>query len=289
MRHVMEERKGHSEGPRGRGAEGPRVALADVHASFGLFGVDLSASPHELVVILGANGAGKSTLLRVITGLVPTVSGTVKLFGEDVTGLDRAEIARRVAVVPQDADVAYGFRVREVVAMGRAPHQSGWMQASAADDALVERSLEEHDLASLGDRSARDLSGGEKKRVAIARAFCQDAPVLLLDEPTASLDVKHQLALFDLLDRRTKAGLTCVVVLHDLNLATLYCDRVLLLKAGRLVGAGPPAEVITYGTVKAVYETEVYVDTNDITGAVTVLPLSRKYRLALQSAGPPRG
>src|SRR5437773_187814 len=160
MRHVNMEGKGH-------------VELTNARAAFGLKGVGLSAFAGELVVLLGANGAGKSTLLRVVSGLVPLSSGSARLFGEDVARLDRIAIARKIAVVPQEADVAYGFSVREVVAMGRAPHQGGWMRASSEDDAIIERCLDEHDLRGLADRSARDLSVGEKKRVAIARAFCQ--------------------------------------------------------------------------------------------------------------------
>lgn len=258
----MEERKGD-------------VELSAARAAFGLAGVDLSIGPGELAVVLGANGAGKSTLLRVITGLVPAVSGVVKVFGDDVARLERAAIARRVAVVPQDADVAYGFRVREVVAMGRAPHQSGWMQASAADDAVVERSLAEHDLVSLADRSARDLSGGEKKRVAIARAFCQDAPILLLDEPTASLDVKHQLALFELLDRRTKEGLACIAVLHDLNLAAQFATRIVLMKDGRILADGRVEDVMTWARLKEAFDADLYCGVNDVTGARFFLPMRR--------------
>lgn len=252
------------------------VFLRGARATFGLAGVDLSVEMGELVVVLGANGAGKSTLLRVITGLVPATGGTVRLFGEGVADLARADIARKVAVVPQEADVAYGFRVREVVAMGRAPHQSGWMNASPEDEKRVDAVLAEHDLAGLADRSARDLSGGEKKRVAIARAFCQDTPVVLLDEPTATLDVKHQLSLFELLLRRTKdKTLACVVVLHDLNLAAQFASRVVLMKDGRVLADGKVEEVMTWARLKEAFDADLYCGVNDVTGARFFLPMRR--------------
>lgn len=259
MRHVNMEGKGH-------------VELADARAAFGLSGATLSFGPGELVAILGPNGAGKSTLLRVVTGLVATTSGSVRLFGEDLAGLDRAAIARKIAVVPQEADVAYGFTVREVVAMGRAPHQAGWMRASSEDMAIVERAIDEHDLRSLADRSARDLSGGEKKRVAIARAFAQTAPVLLLDEPTASLDVKHQLALFELLSARVKDGLACACVLHDLNLAAQFATRIVLMKDGRVLADGKIEEVMTWARLKETFDADLYCGVNDLTGVRFFLP-----------------
>jgi iron complex transport system ATP-binding protein len=208
----------------------------------------------------------------VVTGLVPIRNGSVRLFGEEVAGLGRTAIARKVAVVPQEVEVAYGFSVREVVAMGRAPHQGGWMRASPEDDAIVRRTLDEHDLRSLADRSARDLSGGEKKRVAIARAFCQTAPVVLLDEPTASLDVKHQLALFELLTARVKDGLGCIVVLHDLNLAAQFATRIVLMKEGRILADGKIEDVMTWARLKEAFDADLYCGVNELTGTRFFLP-----------------
>jgi len=250
----MQEGKGNS-------LEFDRVrAMYGVHVV--LEAVSLRADPGELVAILGPNGAGKSTILRVATGLIPCDSGAVRIGTPGVEGevksLSPTAIARSIAVVSQETEVAYGFSVREVVAMGRAPHQAGWMRMTDADEAATDAALLECDLADLASRNARELSGGERKRVAIARALCQQTPILLLDEPTASLDVRHSLMLFDLLEKRTKQGLSCVAALHDLNFAA-RASRVVLLKNGRVIASGPPREVMTEARLEETFDARLYV------------------------------
>jgi iron complex transport system ATP-binding protein len=243
---------------------GDRAALDDV---------SFVAAPGELVAVLGPNGAGKSTLLRVMTGLVPCASGRALVSGDDVSTLAREEIARRIAVVPQETDVAYGFSVREVVAMGRAPHQRGWMQESDRDRESIDAAIRDCDLETLAARSARSLSGGEKKRVAIARALCQSTPIVVLDEPTAALDVRHQLALFEMLS--SMKDRVCIVAIHDLNLAAQWATRIVLMKEGRVVAEGTPSEVMTWARLKETFDADLYVGINDLTGAPFFLPMRR--------------
>lgn len=214
--------------------------------AFALEGVTLIARAGEVTAVLGANGAGKSTLLRVIAGLVVPDAGTVTLGGVAARTLDRRAMARIVALVPQIERVAEGFRVREVVAMGRSPHLDGWMRPRPEDEAAVEDAMARCDLAHLADRDVATLSGGEHRRVAIARALAQRPRVLALDEPAAFLDIKHRLALRDVLaDTAQRDGVACVAALHDLEDAARLASHVVLLRAGRVLAAGAPAQVMT--------------------------------------------
>jgi iron complex transport system ATP-binding protein len=244
------------------------IELTGVSAGYGgslvLEEVSLAVQRGQLCVILGPNGAGKSTLVKILSGALRPSSGRVALGGEDLAKLDRRAIARKVAVVPQVVDVAFGFTVREVVMMGRAPPQGAWMHADGRDLAAVER---------LASRAVSTLSGGEQKRVAIARALAQETPVLLLDEAGAHLDVKHMIAVHELLRRELdRRDLACVAVLHDLNAAARYADRVALLQAGRIVGEGTVEEVMTYRRLTQVFETELYVGVNELDDTRYFLP-----------------
>lgn len=253
------------------------VELTGVSAGYGgvdvLHEVSLAVKPGHLCVILGPNGAGKSTLVKLLSGALRPRTGSVSLAGEDLAALDRRAIARKVAVVPQSVEVAFGFTVREVVTMGRAPHQGAWMRASERDEAAVERAIEACELSALATRPVAALSGGEQKRVAIARALAQEAPVLLLDEAGAHLDVRHTIAVHELLHRELlQRDLACVAVLHDLNAAARYADRVALLQAGRIVAEGTVEEVMTYRRLTDVFETELYVGVNELDDTRYFLP-----------------
>lgn len=253
----------------GYGAQGPADA-----ARPRLREVDLTLHGGELVCVLGPNGAGKTTLVRVASGLLAPSSGEVLLDGAPIGARSRAEVARRLAVVEQMQEPAHGFTVREVVTMGRAPHQGGWMRATAEDGRVVEDALARCDVAALADRPAYALSGGEQKRVAIARALAQEPKVLLLDEPGAFLDVRHQLDLYELLAAEVKArGLACLVVMHDLNLAAQFADRVVLMKDGRVVAAGRIEDVMTWRTLKETFDADLYCGVNDLTGVRFFLPM----------------
>jgi iron complex transport system ATP-binding protein len=238
--------------------------------------VSMTLAEGEIVCVLGPNGAGKSTLLRVAAGALEPVAGEALLYGQDMRELERAWIARRVAVVAQTESVAFGFTVREVVAMGRAPHQGGWMRARSQDRAVVERAIDRCDLAHVAHRPAQELSGGEQKRVAIARALAQEPRVLLLDEPSAFLDVRHQIDLYELLAAEVeRSKLACVVVMHDLNVAAQYASRVALMKRGGIVAIGSVKEVMTYRRLRDVFDADLYVGINDLTGDRFFLPMRR--------------
>ncbi|MBK8253593.1 MAG: ABC transporter ATP-binding protein [Polyangiaceae bacterium] len=255
------------------------LELRDVAARYAdgneaLRDISLSVSPGEICAVLGPNGAGKSTLVRILSGALKPASGTVSLFGDNIATLDRRAIAQRIAVVPQTVEVAFGFTVRQVVAMGRAPHQGPWMSASNADNEIVEHAVRACDLVTLADRQVKHLSGGEQKRVAIARALAQSARALILDEAASHLDIRHAVELHEVVCREVvDRALVCVVVLHDLNAAARYADRVALLKAGRLIAFGSVEEVMTYRRLKEVFETELYVGVNELDGKRYFLPV----------------
>ncbi|MDF1561421.1 MAG: ABC transporter ATP-binding protein [Deltaproteobacteria bacterium] len=230
----------------------------------------------ELLGVLGPNGAGKSTLLSLLCGLARPAAGRLFLGGDPLEGLSRRELARRIALVPQDVGAAFPFTVLQTVLLGRTPHLGPLGIERAEDLERAEAVLEETGLSALRDRPIDALSGGERQRVLIARALCQDTPLLACDEPTSHLDIHHQVKTYDLFHRLTRdpaRGALCV--LHDLNLAAAYCDRILLLDAeGRQAALGPTEEVLSYALLKEVYRTEIWVGVNELTGALTLAPVA---------------
>lgn len=252
--------------------------LRGVSVSYGgrhkaLDNIDLQVRKGEICAVLGPNGAGKSTLVKVVSGELAPDEGSVFVLDEPLAK-DRRDIARKIAVVPQATEMAVGFTVREVVMMGRAPYQGAWMRASDRDEQAVARALEACELPSLADRLVTALSGGEQQRVTIARALAQEAPILLLDEASAHLDVRHFISLNELVRREVQEReLACVMVVHDLNAAALYADRVALMKSGKLVAHGTVAEVMTYRRLKDVFETELYVGVNELDNTRYFLPV----------------
>ncbi|MBI5534997.1 MAG: ABC transporter ATP-binding protein [Deltaproteobacteria bacterium] len=247
------------------GYPGHRPALIDV---------SLRLDRGAFTAILGPNGAGKSTLVKVLTGLIRPEKGSVLLFGQDLAATSRREVARRIAVVPQAVHVAFDFRVREVVMMGRAPRQGAMLVASEQDRALVAQVMERTDLVHLAERHVRELSGGEQMRVAIARALAQQPDILVLDESTAHLDLRHTVALHALVRREVRErGLVCVAVLHDLNEAAQNADHVVLLQNGRILSKGDVATVMTYRTLREAFGVELYVGVNELDGTRYFVPM----------------
>ncbi len=219
-----------------------------------LRGIDLLIDAGERVALIGPNGAGKSTLLRAVTGLVRPAAGSVRLGGVRVDELDRGAIARRLAVVPQQATLPFATRVEEVVALGRLPHEDPLRGSRPADRAAVAAAIERVGVGHLMGRDARELSLGERQLVLLALAVAQAAPVLVLDEPTVHLDLRHQVGTMELLgDLNERDGTTIVAVLHDLGLAALFFPRLVLLDAGRIVADGSPAEVLTPERIREVF------------------------------------
>ena len=216
--------------------------------------VGLSIERGERVALIGPNGAGKSTLLRVASGLLAPLSGTVELGGRAVRELERMEIARRLAVVPQQATLPFATRVEEVVALGRLPYEHPLRGARPADRAAIAAAIERVGVGHLLGRDARELSLGERQLVLIALAVAQSTPLLVLDEPTVHLDLRHQVGAMELLvDLNERDGTTIVAVLHDLGLAAHFFPRLVLLDGGRVVGDGPPAEVLAPDRIREVF------------------------------------
>jgi iron complex transport system ATP-binding protein len=233
------------------------LSLQDVEHDFGagpvLRGVSCEVAPGDFLAIIGPNGAGKSTLVRAAAGLLRPRRGRVLLGGQPIETLPRREVARRLALVPQETTLAFPFRALEIVLMGRHPHLGAWQLESGADRELARQALARVGLAGLEERRFHEMSGGERQRLVLARAIAQQAPILLLDEPTAFLDLRHQVAIYDILADLSAAGSTVVVVTHDVNLAGAYCRRALALRDGRVRASGPPAEIFRRDLLEEVY------------------------------------
>ncbi|MFH8450110.1 heme ABC transporter ATP-binding protein [Streptomyces fungicidicus] len=231
--------------------------------------VGLRVRAGEVLALVGPNGAGKSTLLSALAADLPPTSGTVRIDGRAASGWSAPELALRRAVLPQSASLSFPFTVGEVVRMGRAP----WAASRPdEDEAAVAGAMAATEVTGFAARPFSALSGGERARVALARVLAQRAPLLLLDEPTAALDLRHQELVLRLCRARAHAGDAVVVVLHDLGLAAAYAHRVAILRAGRVAADGPPEEVFTQRLLSEVYEQPVEVFPHPRTGAVLVLP-----------------
>ena len=208
----------------------------------------------ELVALVGTNGSGKTTLLRLLAGSLAPDRGHVRFEGRPLSEWRRVELARRVTVLPQQLDLPVGFRVAELVEMGRAPHAQRLFGATEDDERAVSRALADADAAELADRYGDELSGGERQRVLVAMALAQEPELLLMDEPTLHLDLAHQVAVLATIRRlQAQRGLTVLAVLHDLNLAAAFAPRVVVLDDGRVAADGPPDEVLTPDLVQRVF------------------------------------
>ena len=254
------------------------LALAALTVELGgkrvLDGVDASVGRGEWVALIGPNGAGKSTLLRAVAGLV-AYQGSVTVDGLDAARLRRRALARRIAFVPQAPHLPPGMRVQEYVLLGRTPHTGPFGYEGPHDLDAVRLALERLGLTELAERPLRTLSGGEQQRAVLARAIAQDAPFLLLDEPTASLDLGRQQQALDLVSGlRERGELTVLCAMHDLTLAGQYANRLLLLSHGRLVAEGPPSEIATEALIATHYGAEVRVVEHE--GGIAVIPVRRR-------------
>ncbi len=211
----------------------------------------------ERVALIGPNGAGKSTLLRVLAGVLRPAAGRVEVDGHPIAGLDRSDVARRLAVVPQQTALPFSMRVEEVVALGRLPHEAALRGSTAADRAAVAAAIDRVGVGHLLGRDARELSLGERQLVLLALAVAQEAPILLLDEPTVHLDLRHQVEAMELLcDLNERDGTALIAVLHDLGLAAHFFPRLVIVERGRIVADGPPAEVLTDRRIRETFGVE---------------------------------
>ena len=230
----------------------------------------------EILGVIGPNGSGKSTLIRALTQILPLGSGRIDLYGQDIMGMSMRELARSVAVIPQQAEIPFAFSALDVVLMGRTPHLGRFHMEGLEDLTIAQDALARTDALQFKDRSLQELSGGERQRVIIARALAQQPTVLLLDEPTSYLDLNHQIEVFDLLEHLCATDhLAVLCVSHDLNLAAEYCNRLMMISQGQVFATGTPNEILTTEYIKEVFQAEVSVINSPQTGAPQVILVSR--------------
>ena len=240
-----------------------------------LSSVSFSVSKGELVVLIGPNGSGKSTLLKALSGILRPEAGEVEILGRDIRSRSRQEMARKVALVPQQGAANTSYTVLEAVLMGRYPHQGLLGIESKRDMQVAREAMHSTRIEHLQKRHLGQLSGGEVQRVLIARALCQEPEIMLLDEPTSALDLAHQVRIMDLLEKlHAEHELTVIMAAHDLNLASLYGQRILLLRGGEVAGFGPPHSVLTFENLESVFGCVLLVDESslDQLPRITVIP-----------------
>jgi|SRR5688572_1766196 len=244
--------------------------------SFTLDDVSVTVERGSLTGLLGPNGCGKTTLLNLLSGVLQPNHGVVSLNGVSLSGRSRRDIARHLAVVPQETHPAFDYTVMEMVLMGRHPHLGAFELEGPRDIAMAGEAMAATGTGHLAGRAYMTLSGGEKQRVVIASALTQSPDVLLLDEPTASLDLGYQLEVASLLRRlNVERGVTMVLATHDLNLAASLCDRLILMRDGRVVAQGATRDVLTASTIRRIYDVEADVTFHAPAGHITVTPLRR--------------
>lgn len=243
------------------------LSVRDLHFSYGnggevLKGIDLDIPSGDLLGIIGPNGSGKSTLLGCMSGVHRIERERVFLKGDDIRTMRRRDVARVMSVLPQERNIGFDFRVGEIVSMGRYPYMGRFEFGGSDHDVIVERAMRYTDVWKFRDKRIGNLSGGEKQRVNIARSLAQEPEILLLDEPTKDLDIRHVLDILKLVERKNmEEELTVVVVLHDLNLAARFCRRIAVLKDGALVSVGAPGKILTGRMIEDVFDVKANVTT----------------------------
>jgi len=263
-----------------RDRSGPMLDVSDLAVSFGdqsvVSDVDFSVDRGSLVGLVGPNGAGKTTVLRAVKGTLDPDAGTVRVDGEPIQSKSAKAVSRLVASTPQGTALSFDFSVRQTVEMGRTPHLGRFDRMDDGDRRAVETAMERASVAQFADRPFTSLSGGERQRVLLARALAQETPVLLLDEPTASLDINHAVRTLELVQTLVEDGKTAVAAIHDLNLAARYCDELVLLASGGIRAAGRPADVLTSDTLRDAFDAKTLVTTQPGTDAPLVTPLAEQ-------------
>lgn len=229
----------------------------------------------KFVSIIGPNGSGKSTLLKTINQLYSPSQGNILIDGNDINRLKKKELARKIALVPQDTLIDYEFTVEDIVLMGRHPYKGRFQKENENDYKIVNEALKMTNTLHLKDRVITEISGGERQRVIIAKALAQKPSIILLDEPTSHLDINHQIEILNLLKRLNKeTGTTIVIVIHDINLASRYSDEIIMLNEGEILGMGSPEKVITKNNIEFAYELKVEIEKNKYTNSLYLTPIS---------------
>jgi iron complex transport system ATP-binding protein len=258
------------------------IVIKDLHYAYGraavLQEIALTVQRGDFFVILGPNGSGKTTLIKIIAGVLPLQSGEMLINGRHLQAYKRRVLARTVAYVPQMLNTDVPFKVRELVLMGRTPHLGILAVEQPRDYRLAEEAMAYTEVAGLAERRLDQLSSGECQRVLIARAICQKTDILLMDEPTAALDLAHQVRLMDLMERlREEMGITVVMVSHDINLAAMYGSHLLLLQNGEIIAQGAPQKVLSPDTLQTVYGCRLMVDESPMGGFPRVTLISERH------------
>jgi iron complex transport system ATP-binding protein len=251
--------------------QNPAISVEDLHISFGshevLRGVSFQIKQGEFVGIVGPNGSGKSTLVKAISKIVPAKSGSIQLFGQSIKQIGYKQIAHILGVVPQEQNADIEYTVREIVMMGRTPHWAWLQDESDEDNQMVDRAMESAGISHLASRRVSTLSGGEKQRVFISQVIAQSPAMVVLDEPIANLDIHFQIIIMDMLKQLNRdSGIAVAVVLHDLNIASQYAERVFVMSKGTIVAVGTPSEVMTEKLISKVYECQVTVTHHPLSG-----------------------
>jgi iron complex transport system ATP-binding protein len=245
-------------------------------ASNAVDGVTFEITPGRITALAGPNGSGKSTLVRALLKRVPLASGTITIGGREIAAIANAELSLLAAILPQREETAFALSVREYVALGRFPHLGLWKARSSSDEDAVSRAIFRAGIESLAFRRTDELSGGEWQRVRLARALAQDAPALVVDEPTTFLDIAHEMAIFELLASLASAGLAVLVVSHQLNLLSRFADEIVLLDRGKVAASGAPASVMIPALLEQVFEWPMSVTAEPDTGRPALFPLRQR-------------
>jgi iron complex transport system ATP-binding protein len=254
------------------------IEANDLRFSYGkniiLDGINFSIEKGKLVSIIGPNGSGKTTLLRNMSGALKPSAGSIKLWDKDITCYKKKELAKHIAYVPQSTMVDFGFTVMDIVLMGRSPYIGRFGSETHGDMEVAKDAMEMLGVLKLKDKKITQISGGERQRAAIACALAQTPEVIMLDEPVSNLDIQYQVQVLNLLKNLClEKGMTALLVLHDLNLASEYSDMVILLNCGRIEHMGSPYDVMTVPVIEKAYNTKIYMMTNPISGKPYLMPI----------------
>ena len=235
--------------------------------------VTMKVGPSEFIGIIGPNGAGKSTLLKLIDGIHLHTDGKIIIHNDPIELMPRKTLAQQIAYLPQEVDLTFAYSVEDIVKMGRFPHMQGIRLYSDKDEKVVQEVMDLLDINQFCSRSIHELSGGEKQRVMIASALAQEPNILLLDEPTSALDLHHQIEIYQILKNLQKNNqLTVIVVTHDINLASQFCERMILINKGELISDGAPDKVLNFQILQKIFGVKVYIDINPMTKSLYILP-----------------